>query len=57
MPLLAKQLFRKMSSQVQNNRGVHTARVALLYQAIEPPIINGVRKPMKPGGMYCTITP
>ncbi|OLN91707.1 D-alanine-D-alanine ligase, partial [Colletotrichum chlorophyti] len=25
-------------------------RVAVLYQAIEPPIINGVRKPMKPGG-------
>ncbi|KAL0940002.1 glutathione synthetase ATP-binding domain-like protein [Colletotrichum truncatum] len=25
-------------------------RVAVLYQAIEPPVINGVRKPMKPGG-------
>ncbi|KAF9874217.1 hypothetical protein CkaCkLH20_08200 [Colletotrichum karsti] len=25
-------------------------KVAVLYQAIEPPIINGVRKPMKPGG-------
>ncbi|KAL4972257.1 hypothetical protein BDW66DRAFT_164292 [Aspergillus desertorum] len=24
--------------------------VAVLYQAIEPPIINGVRKPKKPGG-------
>lgn len=25
-------------------------RVAVLYQALEPPIINGVRKPKKPGG-------
>jgi hypothetical protein len=25
-------------------------KVAVLYQAIEPPVINGVRKPMKPGG-------
>ncbi|OBT69007.1 hypothetical protein VE03_01364 [Pseudogymnoascus sp. 23342-1-I1] len=24
--------------------------VAVLYQALEPPVINGVRKPMKPGG-------
>jgi hypothetical protein len=24
--------------------------VAVLYQAIEPPIINGVKKPRKPGG-------
>jgi hypothetical protein len=37
-------------SQLKNSRGVSTARVALLYQAIEPPTINGVRKPMKPGG-------
>ncbi|KAB2573720.1 D-alanine--D-alanine ligase [Lasiodiplodia theobromae] len=27
-----------------------TPRVALLYQALDPPIINGVRKPKKPGG-------
>ena len=25
-------------------------KVAVLYQAIEAPLINGVRKPMKPGG-------
>ncbi|KXJ96081.1 hypothetical protein Micbo1qcDRAFT_231198 [Microdochium bolleyi] len=25
-------------------------RVAVIYQAIEPPVVNGVRKPMKPGG-------
>jgi hypothetical protein len=24
--------------------------VAVLFQAIDPPIINGVRKPRKPGG-------
>jgi hypothetical protein len=24
--------------------------VAVLFQAIEPPVINGVRKPRKPGG-------
>lgn len=41
----------KFMSQLKNSRGVHTARVALLYQAIEAPAINGVRKPMKPGGM------
>lgn len=26
-------------------------RVAVLYQALDPPLINGVRKPKKPGGM------
>lgn len=25
-------------------------RVAVLYQALDPPIINGVQKPKKPGG-------
>jgi hypothetical protein len=28
-----------------------TPRVAVLYQELEPPLINGVRKPKKPGGM------
>ncbi|KAF5027031.1 hypothetical protein F66182_907 [Fusarium sp. NRRL 66182] len=27
-----------------------SARVAVLYQALDPPVINGVRKPKKPGG-------
>ncbi|RYN24246.1 hypothetical protein AA0114_g12789 [Alternaria tenuissima] len=27
-----------------------TPRVAVLYQELEPPLINGVRKPKKPGG-------
>ncbi|RMJ03672.1 hypothetical protein CDV36_014802 [Fusarium kuroshium] len=26
------------------------SRVAVLYQALDPPVINGVRKPKKPGG-------
>jgi hypothetical protein len=28
-------------------------RVAVLYQAIDPPVINGVTKPRKPGGGSC----
>ncbi|KAK1985939.1 hypothetical protein LZ30DRAFT_746788 [Colletotrichum cereale] len=32
-------------------QGQHpAAKVAVLYQAIEPPVISGIRKPMKPGG-------
>ena len=27
-----------------------SARVAVLFQDIDPPVINGVRKPRKPGG-------
>lgn len=27
-----------------------SARVAVLYQALDPPIINGIRKPKKPDG-------
>ncbi|PWY94218.1 glutathione synthetase ATP-binding domain-like protein [Aspergillus sclerotioniger CBS 115572] len=39
----------------QISRSLHSAArnspiVAVLYQAIEPPIINGARKPRKPGG-------
>lgn len=29
------------------NEGI---RLAVLHQVIEPPLINGIRKPMKPGG-------
>ena len=25
-------------------------KVAFIYQAKEPPVINGIKKPMKPGG-------
>ena len=31
--------------------------VAVLFQAIDPPIINGVRKPRKPGGRYYLSSP
>ncbi|CAN9219557.1 unnamed protein product [Alternaria alternata] len=31
-----------------------TPRVAVLYQELDPPLINGVRKPKKPGGMDLT---
>lgn len=27
-------------------------KIAVLYQAVEPPVINGVRKPAKPGGEW-----
>ncbi|KAI3528316.1 fungal specific transcription factor domain-containing protein [Colletotrichum filicis] len=33
-----------------DSHNMESKRVAVLYQAIDPPIINGVRKPMKPGG-------
>lgn len=29
-----------------------TPRVAVLYQELEPPLINGTRKPKKPGGKH-----
>jgi len=41
-----------LSTQSVNNAapGAAQRKVAVLYQAIEPPVINGVRKPRKPGG-------
>ncbi|KAH0165927.1 glutathione synthetase ATP-binding domain-like protein, partial [Aureobasidium melanogenum] len=51
MASLARQLSgMKSVPRLRNVRSIHTARVALLYQAIESPAINGVRKPAKPGG-------
>ncbi|KAL4995951.1 hypothetical protein BDV10DRAFT_173403 [Aspergillus recurvatus] len=42
------------ASKIEMSRHARTLTnaptVAVLYQAIEPPIINGVRKPRKPGG-------
>lgn len=32
------------------SRHVAFPRVAVLYQALDPPLINGTRKPKKPGG-------
>jgi hypothetical protein len=33
-----------------------SVRVAILYQALEPPVINGVRKPKKPGGIMAFLS-
>ncbi|KAK5937662.1 hypothetical protein PMZ80_010283 [Knufia obscura] len=43
---------RLLSSQTAYNSapGAAQPKVAVLHQAIEPPVINGMRKPMKPGG-------
>lgn len=47
-------MFKHIQPVMRNLKGVrwsHTRpTVAVLYQAIEPPVINGVRKPRKPGG-------
>ncbi|KAH6655686.1 D-alanine--D-alanine ligase [Truncatella angustata] len=40
-------LARHLYSQAHTNQN---SRVAVLYQALEPPVVNGVRKPKKPGG-------
>jgi hypothetical protein len=37
-------------SQQHTLSSIKDARVAVLYQALEPPVINGARKPSKPGG-------
>ncbi|CEL09285.1 hypothetical protein ASPCAL12423 [Aspergillus calidoustus] len=44
--MLASRLARRHISTV----GRAAPTVAVLYQAIDPPIINGVQKPRKPGG-------
>jgi hypothetical protein len=33
-------------------QGIDYARVAVLFQAVDAPIIHGVRKPVKPGGNF-----
>ena len=38
------------SSSVSDKGETNKCSVALLYQAIDPPVINGVKKPAKPGG-------
>ena len=58
---MEKNLFRAFrngsSSILRSGKLINTLRmahdkpqVAILYQAIEPPTINGSKKPMKPGG-------
>jgi hypothetical protein len=43
---------RKMSTNTPRCSQASSPRVAVLYQAVEPPIVNGVRKPKKPGGRF-----
>ena len=43
------------STMRQQDQGNSSTRVAVLYQALDPPVIGGVRKPKKPGGMYAPI--
>ncbi|KAL5044856.1 hypothetical protein BDW71DRAFT_185462 [Aspergillus fruticulosus] len=51
--MFASHTVRRASKRVMSRHArtlTHAPTVAVLYQAIEPPIINGVRKPRKPGG-------
>jgi hypothetical protein len=49
-----KRTMREVRYLSRTSSSYDTARrVAVLYQAIDPPIINGVRKPKKPGGAFC----
>jgi hypothetical protein len=41
---------RTMPIKAGNRGQKNGIRVAVLHQAVEPPVINGVRKPQKPGG-------
>ncbi|CEI63581.1 unnamed protein product [Fusarium venenatum] len=46
----ASHLARSYYGKVRFSSSKASGRVAVLYQALDPPIINGVRKPKKPGG-------
>ncbi|RAK94088.1 glutathione synthetase ATP-binding domain-like protein [Aspergillus costaricaensis CBS 115574] len=52
VPRVASRLSRPIGFGESLRRANHTQspRVAVLFQAIDPPIIGGVRKPRKPGG-------
>ena len=52
IPLLcrASRLARSRHAGIRFLSSKASTRVAVLYQALDPPIINGVRKPKKPGG-------
>jgi hypothetical protein len=43
-------LARSRCANARLSSSKASLRVAVLYQALDPPIINGVRKPKKPGG-------
>lgn len=44
--------FRRVLGRRMYSQSSHapTCTVAVLFQDIDPPVINGVRKPHKPGG-------
>ncbi|CAG9981487.1 unnamed protein product [Clonostachys byssicola] len=48
----ARQLLlpSRYANRLARYSALASPRVAVLYQALEPPIINGVQKPKKPGG-------
>ena len=46
----ASHLARSRYAGIRFSSSKASTRVAVLYQALDPPIINGVRKPKKPGG-------
>lgn len=52
VPTVALRVSRVASLGSVLRRAISTQspRVAVLYQAIDPPVIGGVRKPRKPGG-------
>lgn len=52
VPSVALRASRVASLGGVLSRAISTqsSRVAVLYQAIDPPVIGGVRKPRKPGG-------
>ncbi|PYI17943.1 glutathione synthetase ATP-binding domain-like protein [Aspergillus violaceofuscus CBS 115571] len=43
-------LCKQQSARLSHNLARGHPTVAVLYQALEPPVINGARKPRKPGG-------
>ncbi|KAH8193550.1 hypothetical protein TruAng_012285 [Truncatella angustata] len=45
-----RQVARAVRRLYSHTGAQNEARVAVLHQALKPPIVNGVHKPMKPGG-------
>lgn len=43
-------LCKQQSARLSHSLARGHSTVAVLYQALEPPVINGARKPRKPGG-------
>ena len=53
VPRLAACTCRSFAASARLARSEPTQpRVAVLYQELDPPLINGVRKPKKPGGIH-----